>query len=141
MPEPSKVARHDFREHVGELELVVDAPTLADAFAEAGRALASIVAGDAPLAALGAEENVTVRAHDTEALLVAWLNELVYLGETQKKVFPEISVEMSNGITLRATVRGAEPSRIRTQVKAATMHRVRVRTAPDGVHARVVLDV
>ena len=83
---------------------------------------------------------VSVSAPDLPALLVEWLNELVYLAETDGFI-PERVVEIELGETsLEATVAG-QRTRPQTLVKGVTYHGLEL-TRVDGVwHARVVLDV
>ena len=138
-------ARHSFEEHTGEVMLTLAAPTLEELFAEAGRGLAELLAGreaiEAPPASDSPAEHVLVRARDLPALLVAWLDELVYRSEMAKRVYDQIEVEEVGDRELRATIRGFEPQHLRTAVKAATFHRLRVEPDRDGFRASVVLDV
>jgi len=133
-------ARHWFAEHTGELEIGLAADSLAELFAEAGRALAEVMAGAQPPAS-GAEQRVSLRARDREALLVAWLDELLFLAERDKKVYGDIRIERVTGEALTATVRGAPVTELRTQVKAATFHDLRIVEGADGLAATVILDV
>lgn len=133
---------HEFEEHTGEVRLRVEASTLPELFEEAARALVELSAGGSLSAPLQDERRVEVRASDRDALLIDWLNELVFLSETTRCVFPSVHVEALDDRELRAVVRGAEPSVIRTAVKAATMHGVHIEQGGDDRWtARVVLDV
>jgi SHS2 domain-containing protein len=135
--------RHVFEEHTGEVRVRLEAPSLPELFEEAGRALRDVVApASFNAAALAEEEDVVVRASDRDALLVEWLNELVFRSETTKRIYPELSVERVSDRELRAHIRGVEVDDLRTAVKAATLHGVHIeeRTA-GGYTATVVLDV
>ncbi len=132
---------HALEEHVGEVRLRVEAPTLGEVFEESGRALAKLSAEVGPEASHRVEERVELRARDPEALLVAWLNELIFRSETQKLVYDDLRVERVDDGSLVATVRGRQAAGTRTAVKAATMHDVRVEASPGGFAAVVVLDV
>jgi SHS2 domain-containing protein len=134
-------SQHVFGEHTGEVLLRLSAPTLAELFAEAGKALAELMAGDDPWTATGEPEPVAVDGRDCAALLVAFINELVYRSETRKRVYTEFRFELASERELRATIRGFSPSHLRTPVKAATLHRVRVERDERGYRAEVVLDV
>jgi SHS2 domain-containing protein len=135
-------ATHEFREHTGEIRLHVEATSIAELFAEAARALASLLAEPTAWGPRDADDaEVVVRSPDREALLVDWLNELVWLGEVKKRVFPEIRVEVLTDREMRAFVRGISPTSLRTAVKAATMHDVRIGRGERGWEAAVVLDV
>jgi SHS2 domain-containing protein len=136
-----RVARHSFDEHRGEVRLRIDAPTLNDVFEEAARALCELMAGDLAAGADGEEIRVSLRAPDRDALLCEWLNELVYLSETRKQVFPEARVERVDDREIAATLHVATPRVLKTPVKAATMHDLYVRRAGDAWEASIVLDV
>ncbi len=134
-------AQHTFDEHRGEVRLRVEAETLRAVFEEAARALCELTAGEctAPMDALPVR--VVLRAIDLEALFADWLNELIYLSETRKEVFPEVHVEQITDQDVVATVRGVSPSVVRTPVKAATMHDLHVRLEDGRWKASIVLDV
>ena len=135
-------ARHSFEEHTGEVRLEVEASTLEDLFAQAGRALAELILGeveDPPESA--PEEVVRVAARDRAALLVEWLNELIFLSETSKRVFTRFRVESVGETMATAVVAGLAPETLVTAVKAATLHGASVERAGVGWRANVVLDV
>jgi SHS2 domain-containing protein len=134
-------SQHVFEEHTGEVLLRLSAPTLAELFAEAGKALAELMAGDASPIATGEPEPVAVNGRDCGALLVAFINELVYRSETRKRVYTEFRFELASERQLRAAIRGFSPSHLRTAVKAATLHRLHVEQDERGYRAQVVLDV
>lgn len=135
------VMAHAFEEHVGEVRLRLLADSLTGLFEEAARALAELTC-DAVAEPIGDPVPVRITAPDREALLVAWIDELVFLSETRKRVWAEVRIEHMTETELFATVRGFEPAALRTQVKAATLHGLRVGEARDGGYeATVVLDV
>lgn len=135
-------ATHRFEAHTAEVLLAVEAPTLAELYAEAGRALAELLADEPAAVVLGEPEPLAVQAADREALLVALLDELVFRAETTGRVYPVVEVDAVSDRALAATVRGGTPATWRTAVKAATWHRLRVAAQADGTFAAtVVLDV
>jgi SHS2 domain-containing protein len=125
-------------EHTSELELEIEAATEPAVFLEALDALAEFVAGARGVDA--ERRRVEVRGDDRASLLVSWLDELVFLAETQGFV-PERATELDldDGV-LRATLRGhvGEPRHL---VKAVTLHRLEFVPGGEGWRARVVLDV
>lgn len=132
-----------FEEHTAELAIRLEAPSLAELFAEAARALAVVMGGDAVLERPGeSTERVKLGATDPEALLVGWIDELVYLSETKQRLFPHAAVERASGTEIVAIVEGVVVPHLVTQVKAATYHGLHVITGADGsVSARVIVDV
>jgi SHS2 domain-containing protein len=125
-------------EHTAELELQIDAPTQEALFADALEAFEELV-GDDP-AGEPARHELVVRAADPAVCLVEWLEELVFLAETEDFV-PEriVSIDLGDG-ELRAEVAGRRdrPSHL---VKAVTYHGLLLEERANGWHARVVLDV
>ncbi len=87
------------------------------------------------------EEKVTVAAPDREALLVEWLNELVYRAEVSRVLPREFKIERLSERDLDAVVRGIRLERLRNPVKAATFHALSIAESPEGFRATIVLDV
>jgi SHS2 domain-containing protein len=125
----TKKAHHELVEHTGELELHITAPDLGSLLEEAARALADVMADDAGGAPTAPPEHLELSAPDREALLVDWLNELVYRADARKRVYREVHVQRADDKHVTATLRGREPLAPRTAVKAATWHR-RVKELP-----------
>lgn len=81
-----------------------------------------------------------VEGRDRGALLVAWLDELVYLAETEDLVPDELGELELTDAGLRAEV-GFRRAAPRHLVKGATYHRLAFDPTPSGMRATVVLDV
>ncbi|MBI2896568.1 MAG: archease [Deltaproteobacteria bacterium] len=113
---------------------------MAELFAEAGRALAEVM-GQPGAPSRMEPQRIAVQASDREALLVEWLNELVFRSERTGELFPDLTVDEITDRALRATIRGSEVRESRSQVKAATFHALRIEEGPTGLTATVVLDV
>lgn len=124
-----------------EIAFELRAPTLASLLVEAGRRLASVERRGTPPAETGAWREITVEAPDREALLVAWLNELIYLVDAEQWLPSEFEPVEVTPTRCRMRVRGEPEPGLSGQVKAATHHALAVRDLPDGIEARVVLDV
>ncbi|WP_437719463.1 archease [Sorangium sp. So ce448] len=141
-PRPTSGASHAFEEHTGEIRLRVDAPALAELFAEAGRALARIACGDRPPPSPDGEaQPVSLRSHDRAALLVDWLNDLIFRTEVEGRVFSEFRFTRLTDRDLDAWIRGARAPEARALVKAATLHDLEITETSHGVSAAIVLDV
>jgi SHS2 domain-containing protein len=125
-------------EHTGELALEIEAPTAEQVFADALAALAELLRNGE--GASPQSRDVAVRAGDSAALFAAWLEELVFLAETEAFV-PEAveSLELGDG-ELRARIRGrpGDPPHL---VKAVTYHKLEFDPSDGGWRARAVLDV
>ncbi len=90
-------------------------------------------------------ERVAVQAGDREVLLVAWLNELLYLHEVRGFAGADAAVQLAGETGLEASLWGepVDPQRHRMvgHVKAVTYHGLRIERGPRGWQAEVVVDV
>lgn len=125
-------------DHIGELELRVEADDEAGVFVDSLRALGELL-GDEDA---GDSETVDVAAAggDRARLLAAWLEELAFLAESQGLVPVEAHDLVLEPTAVRARVvarRGSPPH----LVKAVTYHRLAFERSGDRWCAVVVLDV
>ncbi|MHB8872888.1 MAG: archease [Myxococcaceae bacterium] len=132
---------YSFEEHTSEVRVHLEAPGLGGLFEDAARALADLMTDGPPGPPEGELEDVTVRATDREALLVEWLDELIFRSETKKRIYNEVAVARASDKELVARIRGFEPARLKTAVKAATFHGLHVEERGGLFIATVVLDV
>lgn len=129
---------HEWRSHTAEVELVIEAGSAEEVFAEAATAFAELVAieDDGP----EARHEVRLEAPDNASLLVAWLEELIFLTETDGFVPEEVTALQLGERTLNACVRGRRV-RVDPLVKAATYHDLQFVRENASWRAQVVLDV
>jgi SHS2 domain-containing protein len=137
-------------EHTAEVELHISAGGEAAVFEDALDALRELIGGEeahgvdgeAASATRGSlSRKVEVAASDRAALLAAWLDELVFLAETEDLVADSLEHIELGDAKLVATVR-AHRGRPRHLVKRVTYHDLRFdRLAGEVCEARVVLDV
>lgn len=126
-------------EHTAELELSIQADSEKEVLADALQALAELLDPDRRPRPTETRE-VAVSAGDGAALLAAWLEELVFLAESEGFVGRELSSCALRGERLETRVAG-HLGRPRPVVKAVTYHRLCFEREGDGFAARVVLDV
>jgi SHS2 domain-containing protein len=125
-------------EHTSEIELLIEDATPEGVFTEALVAL-----GDVLSEARKGEpvtHAVRISAPDLPALLAAWMEELVFLAETDGFI-PERVVEIELEDTGIVAVVGGERSVPQSLIKAVTYHRLEMGRTDAGWRARVVLDV
>jgi SHS2 domain-containing protein len=134
-------AWHRFLDHTSEVELQVGADDLPGLLQEAGEALGELILRGSPAEAGGDERTIRVTSHDREALLVDWLNEIIYLAEVEGWVPAEIEMTEASPTCAVARGLGAPLPAAGSAVKAATFHGLRIRDLPEGLEAEVILDV
>lgn len=130
-----------FEEHTSEVQVQLQSSSLAGLFVEAGRALAELMGAEPGAPAEGEAEDVQIAAADRSALLVSWLDELIYRAEVTKNVYTEFRIHSLSERDLHASIRGREAPDLSSPVKAATYHGLRIEETPAGFSATVVLDV
>jgi SHS2 domain-containing protein len=148
-------AGHRFEDHTGEVQLHIRADTLPEIYREAARAVAQLLLNAVPAPAADAPAVVVeLQARDPAALLVDWVNELIFRSEVDRTVFTEVEPVVTEtaeapetppssqaGWHLKATLRGLPDPPLAGQVKAATLHQARVDRMSGGYQANLILDV
>jgi SHS2 domain-containing protein len=145
-------AGHRFEDHTGEVQLHIRADTLPEIYREAARAVAQLLLNAVPAPPPDAAAvEVELEARDPAALLVDWVNELIFRTEVERTVFTEVEPLVTEGTPasdakaagwhLKATLRGLPDPPLAGQVKAATLHQARVDRTSGGYQANLILDV
>jgi protein archease len=131
-------------EHTADIGLVARGRTLEEVFAHAAEGLVDIMVDPEGLHARTRLE-VTASAPDREALLVAWLNELLYLLDTRGLLPRRCRIIRLTETSLTAEIVGEtiDPRRhrVRRMVKAATYHGLHLAQEDGQWEARVILDL
>jgi SHS2 domain-containing protein len=128
-----------FLDHTAELGLEIEAGSLEELLEEAARAFAELVAPGG--SGEPARRRLTLAPLDEQTLLADWLNELLFLAETDGFVPQALARSEHTPAKLEAEVDGYldEP---RPLVKAATYHGLALRTSNEGNWTgRVLFDV
>ena len=129
-----------FVDHTAELQLEIDAPSRAAIFELAVLALGELLGRDGGPDGSSQTRELCVEAGDDPALLAAWIDEIVFVSETEGMV-PRAVERIDAGTTgVRAVVSFTEgtPPHV---VKGATYHDLELRLDGKTWHGRVVLDV
>jgi len=130
-------------DHTADVGIIAYGADINQAFANAARGLFSLITE------LSSVEEVLYRdieltSSDRESLLVEWLNELIYLFDTENIIFKRFDVTVFDGIRLQARGYGEKVDtsrhRLKTGVKAATYHMLRV-DKNNGYQVQVIFDI
>jgi SHS2 domain-containing protein len=140
-----RMAKHcQTLDHTADVGLVAQADTLEELFEALAEGLCDVVC---PRAQVTAAECRTVRvsAEDLEALLVDFLNEVLWALQTERFAVASVRVARCDGRGVSAELRGEpyDPRRheLAGEVKAATYHQLRVARERDRWAGRVILDI
>lgn len=145
-PEASYRWRRPYRQlpHTADLAWRLWGASLPELFENAGRALSATLTDRRYLRRRETRE-VSLASGDREALLVDWLNHLLYLFDIDGFLGRDFQVLTLTPERLEARVWGEKFDAARhpekTAVKAATFHQLSIVPAGDGWQATVVLDL
>ncbi len=131
--------RYEPADHTADLAIRVYGGDLPQLFANAAYALFDLMTELPPSASR--ERRVSLESSDLEGLLVDWLNELIYLHETEGETYTDFQIEELSPSGLRARIHGAPTVRKTKAIKAATYHDLSIRNTPAGFEAHIVFDV
>jgi len=139
MPHP----RYELFDHTADVGVEVRADSFPELFANAAFALFDIVT-DLSRVRPQTERQVSIEATDREELLVTWLNELLFLHETEEELYADFDVQSVTDTRLSATIRGerCDPQRheMGMGIKATTYHQLTVEQVGEKWKARVIFD-
>lgn len=127
-------------EHTADWAFRAHGRDLAQLFANAGRGMFELQAGGGS-GETSVTREVAVSGVDRETLLVNWLNELLYLQETQHETYSRFEILEILDTQLRARVHGHPSRPVGKLIKAVTFHDLEVRRSEDGWEAAIVVDV
>jgi SHS2 domain-containing protein len=142
MPERSR-GSFEFIDHTADAGIRVEAPTLEDLFETAGLAFTELVTS-ADSVDCRVERRFKLQEDDIETLLVSWLQELLYLLDTEELVFARFQIRL-RAFSLEASAWGEvfDPNihTMKTEVKAVTYHQLGVTKSDQGWQAQVIFDI
>lgn len=126
-------------DHTADWAFRVTAPTLPELFTNAAYAIFALE-GALDVQSTTTRE-VRVEGIDRQALLVKWLNELLFLQETKRETYQNFVLTHFTETELQATIHGA-PSQPTTKfIKAVTFHNLDIVQTEMGWETTIVVDV
>ena len=136
--------KFEFFDHTGDLGIRAFGNTLSDLFCHAAEALFCVITDPKTLRPADSR-NISIGAESLEELMISWLNEFIYLFDTHRLLFCDFDFLLLNEQALQATARG-EPyderrHPIKTTVKSATYHQLRIRQQEGRWEVQVILDL
>jgi len=140
------VAEPFFREieHTADVGIEVEADSVADLFACAGKALFSLMVTVAYVQ-LREERQISVQAEGWEELFHDWLSHLLVEFLQDGFIARQITIEEIDETRLRARLLGEkldyDRHEFETEIKAVTYHQLAVTHVHDHWRARVIFDV
>ncbi|MFC2006836.1 archease [Chloroflexota bacterium] len=138
----SKKNGFEIIDHTADIGIVAYGEDMEGAFTNAGKALFSIITELDDIKEQ-LHRDIELSAPDQESLLVEWLNELIYLFDTENLIFKRFDITQFNQTHLTARNYGQRVTpehKIKTGVKAATYHMLNIEQSK-GSKVQVLFDI
>jgi len=130
-------------EHTADVGVIAYGADICQAFTNAGKALFSLITELEDVKEVLCRD-IEINAQDRESLLVRWLNELIYLFDTENILFKVFNIQQITNTSLKAVACGEEVDsnrhELKTGVKAATYHMLKI-DENDGYKVQVLFDI
>lgn len=135
----------EFFDHTADIGLIARGRDLPELFINSARGLNALILEHTSATPSVQSKIIRLESPDREALLIQWLNELIYRFGTSRQVFCGVrNLSVSGGVFVGEveweTVDFSQ-RRVLKEVKAATYHELEIVEIMGGWEARVVLDV
>lgn len=136
--------RYEIIEHTADIGIKAYGKDLKDLFINAAYGMFDIIAdleGLKPATSI----KVELTAGNTEELLVAWLDELLYNFYTKNIIFADFKIIDLSDTSMKAEVFGKhigdKKSRLKTEIKAATYHDLKIEEKSGTYEVQIIFDV
>ncbi len=130
-------------DHTADVGIIAYGADMNEAFANAAKALFSLVTELDDVEEM-VHRDIELTAPDQESLLVAWLNELIYLFDAEQIIFKRFDITQLSQTQLKARSYGhkvdSSKHKIKTGVKAATYHMLKIDKS-NGSKVQVLFDI
>ncbi len=131
-------------EHTADIGLHVYGSTLSELFIHAAQGMESLMVPPEQIR-IQVSRQLEVDGHDSVSLLIAWLNELIFLFDTEYLIFCQFEVESLTETHVRGRASGepydAQRHELSSAIKAVTWHEAAVEQTDDGYKARLIFDI
>lgn len=127
-------------EHTADWAIRIQAPNPSTLFELAAQGMVNLI-GKADPETEELVRPITLQATDLESLLVGWLEEQLFILETEDLILTRSSVQILSETQLLATV-GLRPVKERwKEIKAVTYHDLEIKPTSKGFEVVIVFDV
>jgi SHS2 domain-containing protein len=131
-------------EHTADIGIVAHGKDISEVFVNAAKGFLSLIVDPKQVEA---EEkfDIEVSAPDREALLVNWMNELIYLVSAKEVLLKEFNVIELTDTSLKIKASGEKIKKskhhFKREVKAATYHKLKIERTDGEWQSQVIFDI
>ncbi|MBI4188545.1 MAG: archease [Chloroflexi bacterium] len=133
----------EIMDHTADIGVIAYGADMAETFANTAKGLFSLITELEDVKEV-MHRDVELTAPDQESLLVKWLNELIYLFDTEQILFKRFDITHLDETSLNARIYGEKVNsskhKLKMGVKAATYHMLKIDRS-NGGKAQVIFDI
>jgi SHS2 domain-containing protein len=137
---PRSCPAYEELDHTADVALRIRGANLADLVRNAALGMSALLCAD-PARKPDMRQQVEVRSDDGAALVVDWLNELLYLTELHQRIWRVSTLVEASETSVRAEVTGFACRRAGHAIKAATYHDLHLRRDEQDLTITIIFDV
>ena len=136
--------QNEIIEHTADIGIKAYGRDMKELFQNAARGMFNIAAD---LEGLKPSTSIEVKskAANYEELLISWLDDLLYNFYTKNIIFSEFTINKIEPCHIEARVSGKHVgdnrSRLKSEIKAATFHELKINQTNEGYEVQVIFDV
>lgn len=131
-------------EHTADIGIHAFGRTLPELFIHAAQGMESLMVAPEQVRESVSRE-IAVEGHDLVSLLIAWLNELIFLFDTEYLLFRTFEINAFTETSVKGRASGepydAQRHELSSAIKAVTWHEAAVEPTGDGYKARIIFDI
>jgi SHS2 domain-containing protein len=131
-------------DHTADVGIHAYGRTLPELFIHAAQGMESLMVAPEQVQESVSRE-IAVEGHDIVSLLIAWLNELIFLFDTEYLLFRTFEIDAFTETSLKGRASGepydAQRHELSSAIKAVTWHEAAVEPGDDGYKARIIFDI
>ncbi|MFC2021388.1 archease [Chloroflexota bacterium] len=129
--------------HTADVGIIAYGSDTEESFANAAKGLFSLITELSDVEEIE-HRDIELTAPDLESLLVAWLNELIYLFDAENMLFKRFDITQLGNTRLKARSYGQKVDssrhKLKMGVKAATYHMLKIDKS-NGARIQVLFDI
>ena len=130
--------------HTADIGIIAYGKDISEVFINAAKGFLSLVI-DPKEVSNKETHDIEVAAADREALLLNWLNELIYLLGAKEVLLKDFKVIEITDLKLKVQASGEKIKKNKhhfmREVKAATYHKLKIEQTAEGWRAQVIFDI
>ncbi|MHC2994663.1 MAG: archease [Candidatus Atribacteria bacterium] len=134
-------------DHTADIGLAAYGKNKTEIFINTAKGMFEIIAGENRNLKENFYDKIKLEAESLEDLLIAWLNELLYISETKLAILSKFKIKELSDYQIKAEVGGTKinpPSiKIEKEIKAVTYHRLEIKKDEESGlwKAQVIFDI